>query len=260
MFPLRDENPQILTPFITYGLIVANLYAWFSLQGMGRGDAFLGSLCTYGLIPGELFGLVEPGTLIPLDGFSVCRLEGQARPETIFTSMFMHGSWFHLIGNLWFLFLFGNNIEDAMGHFRFLIFYLLTGFVAAAAQIVAAPTSVIPMVGASGAISGVMGAYILLYPRVRVVMLVIIVIFITTIRVPAAIVLGYWFMLQLLGGLFIPSDGGGVAFFAHAGGFLAGMFLVRHFKNPKLLAMHPYYAGIDLDQGSDVRRPRRRGR
>lgn len=260
MFPLRDENPQLLTPFVTYGLILANLYAWFSLQGMGAGDGFLGSLCTYGLIPAELFGFVEPGTMIPLDNSSLCRLQGEARPETIFTSMFMHGSWFHLIGNLWFLFLFGNNIEDAMGHFRFLIFYLLTGFVAAAAQIAADPSSVVPMVGASGAISGVMGAYILLYPRVRVVMLVIIIIFITTIRVPAVIVLGYWFILQLLGGLLTPADGGGVAFFAHAGGFLAGMFLVRYFKNAKLLAMHPYYAGVYPQHEHELRRRRRRGR
>lgn len=256
MFPLRDENPQLLTPYVTYGLILANLYAWFSLQGMGFGESFLSSLCTYGLIPGELFGFVEPGTMIPLDSFSVCHLEGAARPQTIFTSMFMHGSWFHLIGNLWFLFLFGNNIEDAMGHLRFLAFYLLAGFFAAAAQIAADPSSVLPMVGASGAISGVMGAYILLYPRVRVVMLVVIVIFITTIRVPAAIVLGYWFVLQLLGGLFTPADGGGVAFFAHAGGFLAGMILVRYFKNPKLLAMHPYYAGATQEQSAKRRRRR----
>lgn len=258
MFPLRDENPQILTPYVTYGLILANLYAWFSLQGMGFGEDFLGSLCNFGLVPGELFGAVEPGTLIPLDSFSVCRLEGTPRPLTILTSMFMHGGWFHLIGNLWFLFLFGNNIEDAMGHLRFLAFYLLTGLFAAGAQIAADPSSIVPMVGASGAISGVMGAYILLYPRVRVVMLVIIIIFITTIRVPAVIVLGYWFVLQLLGGLFTPADGGGVAFFAHAGGFLAGMFLVRHFKNPKLLAMHPYFAG-EYPPSEEFRRRRRRG-
>jgi membrane associated rhomboid family serine protease len=153
--------------------------------------------------------------------------------------MFLHGGWFHLIGNMWFLWLFGNNVEDSMGHYRYLVFYLLSGLAAAAAQTFVNPNSAIPMVGASGAISGVMGAYIVLYPRVRVHMLIVLGIFITRIAVPAFLMLGYWFLLQLLGGL--PSLGdetGGVAFWAHAGGFLAGAILILVFKDDELVAKH----------------------
>src|SRR5215470_3006498 len=153
------------------------------------------------------------------------------------TSMFLHGGWFHLIGNMWFLVVFGNNIEDAMGHGRFLVFYLLTGLAAAAAQMVASPASTAPMVGASGAISGVMGAYVILYPLVRVHTLIFLGIFVTRVTLPAYVMLGYWFLLQILGGLpgMAESSPGGVAFWAHIGGFLAGALLIPFFKDPALV-------------------------
>jgi membrane associated rhomboid family serine protease len=153
--------------------------------------------------------------------------------------MFLHGGWLHLIGNMWFLWVFGNNVEDSMGHLRYVAFYLLCGLGAAAVQSFLDPASPIPMVGASGAISGVMGAYVLLYPRVQVHMLVVLVVFITRIRVPAFLMLGYWFLLQLLGGAApAGSEGGGVAFWAHVGGFLAGAALIPLFRDRELVARH----------------------
>jgi membrane associated rhomboid family serine protease len=156
--------------------------------------------------------------------------------------MFMHGGWMHIIGNMWFLWIFGNNVEDAMGHVRFFFFYLLCGLGAAAFQIAAEPGSPIPMVGASGAIGGVMGAYILLYPRVHVHMLFIIVVYVTTFAVPAYLMLGYWFLVQLLSGwASIGSQGGGVAFWAHVGGFVSGAVLIFLFRDKALLEKHPYH-------------------
>jgi membrane associated rhomboid family serine protease len=156
---------------------------------------------------------------------------------TPLSSTFLHGGWLHLIGNMWFLWLFGNNVEDSMGHGRYLGFYLLCGLAAAATQTLVSPDSIAPMVGASGAISGVMGAYIVLYPRVRIHMLVILVIFITRIVVPAYLMLGYWFLLQLVSGSAARSEGG-VAFWAHVGGFLAGAALITLFRDPVLVQRH----------------------
>jgi membrane associated rhomboid family serine protease len=155
--------------------------------------------------------------------------------------MFLHGGWFHLIGNMWFLWVFGNNIEDAMGHGRFVAFYLVCGLLAAAAQVAAGPSSPIPMVGASGAISGVMGAYLVLYPRVRVHTLVFLGFFITRWTLPAYMMLLYWALIQALGSL--PSlagveVGGGVAFIAHLGGFVAGVALIKLFARPEYVARH----------------------
>ena len=156
--------------------------------------------------------------------------------------MFMHGGWFHLLGNMWFLWIFGDNVEDAMGSLRFFCFYLLCGLAAAAAQILADTHSPVPMVGASGAIGGVLGAYVVLYPRVRVEMLIFFGFFITTVAVPAVIMLGYWFLLQFFSGLLsLGNQEGGVAFWAHIGGFLAGVILIPLFKNRQLLQQHPYY-------------------
>jgi membrane associated rhomboid family serine protease len=169
--------------------------------------------------------------------------------------MFMHGGWMHLIGNMWFLWIFGNNVEDSMGHTRFVIFYLLCGFAAAAAQAVTDPDSIIPMVGASGAIGGVMGAYVLLYPRVNVHMLIFLGFYVTTIAVPAVFMLGYWFVLQLVSGAAsIGAEGGGVAFWAHVGGFVAGAVLVLVFRDPRLLERHPYHG---LKRASPTRSWRR---
>jgi membrane associated rhomboid family serine protease len=156
--------------------------------------------------------------------------------------MFMHGGWMHLIGNMWFLWIFGNNVEDAMGHFRFVLFYLLCGISAAALQTALDPNSVIPMVGASGAIGGVMGAYVLMYPRVHVHLFVFLGFYATTFAVPAYFMLGYWFLVQLVSGsVAIGAQGGGVAFWAHVGGFVAGALLSLVFRNREMLARHPYY-------------------
>jgi membrane associated rhomboid family serine protease len=163
--------------------------------------------------------------------------------------MFMHGSWMHIIGNMWFLWIFGDNVEDSMGSVRFTIFYLLSGFAAAAAQIISGPSSLVPMVGASGAIGGVMGAYIVLYPRVKVHMLVFIMIF----RVPAIAMLGYWMVMQVLGGVSsIGASGGGTAFWAHVGGFAAGAILVLIFKDEELLITHPYHGWRQKDDPANI--------
>jgi membrane associated rhomboid family serine protease len=232
LFPLRDENPTELTPYVTVALIVANVAVWVYLQGAGlREELLVASVCRYGLIPAELRGA---GGLVELAPGLGCRLGGLTW-QTFFTSMFLHGSWVHLISNMWFLWLFGNNIEDSMGHLRFLVFYVLVGLAAAAAHVWSAPDSPIPTIGASGAVSGVMGAYLLLYPRVRIHTLFIFVFFIRIIPVSAWFVLAYWFFIQLLSGMTTPALGGGVAFWAHVGGFVAGLLLIKFFENPRLV-------------------------
>src|SRR5581483_5585784 len=167
------------------------------VQGAGAGESLAGSVCRLGLIPGELTHWLEPGTEIPLGPGMSC-VTGAPSYVTVLTSMFMHGGWLHIIGNMWFLWVFGNNIEDSMGHARFVLFYLLCGIAAAATQIMVDPHSRVPMVGASGAISGVLGAYVVLYPKVRVHTLLFLGFFVTTIVLPAYVMLGYWFLLQLV--------------------------------------------------------------
>jgi membrane associated rhomboid family serine protease len=239
MFPYRDDNPTLGQPVVTLLIIAANAAVWILIQGMGQDPALARSVCELGLIPGEFLGRVVAGTSIPLSPGEVCVLGVQRHWYTPLTSMFLHGGWLHLIGNMWFLWVFGNNVEDSMGHVRYLAFYLLCGLAAAAAQTFVSPDSVIPMVGASGAISGVMGAYVILYPRVRVHMLVFLFIFVTRIVVPAYLMLGYWFLLQLLGGSAARGEGGvGVAFWAHVGGFVAGALLISVFKDPELVSRH----------------------
>ena len=237
MFPYRDDNPTISTPVVTIGLIALNVAVWVLVQGMGMEPSLSNSVCQLGLIPGEYLGRVPAGTTLPLSPTSSCVLGVDRHWYTPLTSMFLHGGWFHLIGNMWFLWLFGNNVEDSMGRLRYAAFYLLSGIAAAATQTFINPSSIIPMVGASGAISGVMGAYVVLYPRVRVHMLVVLVIFVTRIVVPAYLMLGYWFLLQLLGGS-MAEGGGGVAFWAHVGGFLAGAVLIAVFKDQELVRRH----------------------
>jgi len=236
MFPYKDDNPTLMTPVATYLLIGLNVAAWVFAQGFGTEPLLSTSVCELGLIPGAVLGTIPPGTPVPGAGHFDCQT-GPANWLTVVTSMFLHGGWFHLLGNLWFLWVFGNNVEDSMGKIRFVAFYVATGVAAAAAQAAVNPASAIPMVGASGAISGVMGAYIVLYPRVRVHMLVFLGVFITRIAVPAVAMLGYWFLLQVVGGIpALQSESGGVAFWAHAGGFAAGMLLVLMFRNPDLVA------------------------
>jgi membrane associated rhomboid family serine protease len=239
MFPYRDDNPTLGTPVVTFALIGLNVAAWVLLQGMGAEPYLSKSVCELGLIPGEFLGRIPPGLAVPVSETMACVVDPNYEWFTPLSSMFLHGGWLHLIGNMWFLWLFGNNVEDSMGHFRYVAFYLLSGIAAAAAQTIVNPTSPIPMVGASGAISGVMGAYVVLYPRVRVHMLIVLGIFITRIAVPAFLMLGYWFLLQILGGLpALGDDRGGVAFWAHAGGFIAGAVLILAFKDDELVARH----------------------
>ena len=233
MFPLRDANPTERTPWLTFVLIGANVAVWFVVQGAGGGEAFLQSLCNWGTIPGELTGVVEAGDRIRLGPRAACEVGGPAW-GTVFTSMFLHGGWFHLILNMWFLWVFGNNVEDAMGHGGYLLFYLLAGVLASGAHVLSAPESAVPTVGASGAISGVMGAYILLYPKVRVDTLFIFFIFIRVIPLPAWVMLGYWIGLQLLTGIGGGGLSAGVAVWAHIGGFAAGLVLVWLFARKEI--------------------------
>ena len=238
MIPYKDENPTELTPVMTVGIIALNVLAWLLVQGAGSPEALARSVCQLGLIPGEVLRTVPPGTAVPLGDHLQCVLTPDPSWRTVITSMFMHGGWLHLIGNMWFLWVFGNNIEDSMGHTRFLVFYLLCGVAAAATQMAVDPASKVPMVGASGAISGVMGAYILLYPRVRVHTLVTLGFFLTTITLPAYVMLGYWFVLQVLLGAAtsLSRAQGGVAVWAHVGGFVAGLVLIKLFANADYLA------------------------
>jgi membrane associated rhomboid family serine protease len=239
VFPIGDDNPTLSKPVVTYTLIGLNVAAWVFVQGLGSRTALVGSICALGLTPGELLGTIPPGTEAQLGPGVSCTIEAGAQWYTLFSSMFLHGGWFHLISNMWFLFVFGNNVEDGMGKLRFAIFYLMCGVVAASAQLLANPDSAVPMVGASGAIGGVMGAYAVMYPRTPVHLLVILGFFITRVSVPAIFMLGYWFLLQVLGA--VPSIGGrgsGVAFWAHVGGFLAGVGLVFLFRNRKRLERH----------------------
>lgn len=242
MFPIRDDNPQFLTPFATFGIIALNVMAWIFVQGLGTEPALSASVCKLGLVPGELTRAKPPGSRVQLGPQTVCALgEGAALP-TLISSMFMHGGWLHIIGNMWFLWIFGNNVEDAMGSLRFVVFYVLCGFAAASLQVFANPESAVPMVGASGAIGGVMGAYVMLYPRVHVHMLVFLGFFVTTFAVPAVFMLGYWIVVQLIGGFgSIGATGGGVAFWAHVGGFVAGAMLIFLFRDRELLRRHPYH-------------------
>ncbi len=223
MLPLKDDVPSGSVPIVTVGLIALNVLAFvyqFSLQASGGPDAARAAqqfVVEFGLLP--------------------CRLTGQCAPGdfphpalTIFTSMFLHGGLFHVGGNMLYLWIFGDNVEDRLGHGRFLVFYLLSGVAAALAQTVTAPASGVPMVGASGAVSGVLGAYLLLFPHARILTLVTFGFFARFLHVPAVVVLGFWIVVQFLNGLvtFGAGDdgGGGVAWFAHIGGFLAGIALL----------------------------------
>ena len=207
MFPIRDHNPSDRTPFVTYARIALNVLIFLSyypaLSSDGR--ALSAFYTTWGLVPVDLFRAGEFQTLV--------------------TSQFLHGGWMHLAGNMLFLWIFGDNLEDLMGHLGFLVFYLASGIAAALGQYAAVPFSGIPMVGASGAIAGVMGGYLLIFPRARIDILVIIVIIFKVFTVPAWVMLGLWFGLQVFSGVGADAAGGGVAYWAHAGGFIAGAIL-----------------------------------
>jgi membrane associated rhomboid family serine protease len=239
MFPYRDENQALRRSYVTIAFIALNVVAWVFLQGAGSALPLATSICNLGLIPGELTGTLSPGTAFPMGEGLVCLTDPGSQASHVLTSMFLHGSWMHLLGNMWFLWLFGDNVEDSMTRPRFVGFYLLCGVAAALAQVVTGPASEIPMVGASGAISGVMGAYLVLYPRVRVFALLPLGFLLTTVALPAWAMLAYWIGIQVLSGVSsIGQTGGGVAFWAHVGGFVAGVVLVKVFARQDRVAAH----------------------
>ena len=243
MIPLSDDNPTLRVPIVTYALLIALAAVWVFVQGAGFDPVVLATtVCNYGMVPGEVTHLAAVGTGVPLSESLYCVVDNEPiNILTPLTSMFLHGGWAHLLGNCLFLWVFGNNVEDSMGRLRFVAFYILTGLIAAAAQVVISPSSPVPVVGASGAISGVLGAYLVLYPRVRVNMLFVFFIFFRVIPLPAWLVLVWWIFWQIIAGLpqlssIHPNVSSGVAVFAHIGGFFAGMVLVKFFENERLVA------------------------
>jgi membrane associated rhomboid family serine protease len=242
MIPISDDNPTLRTPVVTVLLLAALGAAWVLIQGAGLDELRLAaSVCDLGFVPGEVTRLARLGTSVPLGRGLSCVVDSEAiNAITPLTSMFLHGGWMHLLGNALYLWIFGNNVEDSLGRFRFLVFYLVCGLAAAAAQAALDPSSPVPMVGASGAISGVMGGYLVLYPRVRVNVLFFILFFIRIVPIPAWAVLIFWFGTQLLAGLpqlsaLDPVHSGGVAVWAHIGGFVAGVVLVKLMENRELV-------------------------
>ncbi len=219
MIPLKDDNPTSLQPRITLSIIglCVLVFVWQISLGPESGQAAVYAL---GFIPAVLFGIADlPGQLAWVPA-----------PATVVTSMFLHGGLLHLGGNMLYLWIFADNVEDSMGHGRFVLFYLLCGVAAALAQAAPAINSTIPMIGASGAVSGVLGAYVLLYPHARILVAVPLIVILYTLRLPAIVVLGIWFAGQLLSSLAAPAAGGGVAFRAHVGGFVAGLVLIKLFS------------------------------
>jgi membrane associated rhomboid family serine protease len=219
MIPLHDDNPTTIKPIITVGFIVLCSLVFLWQLSLGA-DGFRAAVMSLGVIPATLLG---DKTLPP-------ELALVPPSLTVLSSQFLHGSWMHLIGNMLYLWIFGNNVEDAMGHARFAIFYLLCGIAAALAQALPNPDSTLPMIGASGAISGVLGAYLLLFPHARVLVLIPLGFYSRLASLPAMAVLGFWFVLQLISSALADPRAGGIAFGAHIGGFIAGMVLLPLFK------------------------------
>lgn len=243
MIPISDDNPTLRFPVVTVLILVALGVVWIFVQGAGLDQMRLSAtVCNWGLVPGELTGRAKVGTAVPLGMNLACVVDRE--PINVLTpllSMFLHGGWAHLLGNAIFLWVFGNNVEDSMGRGRFIVFYLLCGLTAAVAQIAIDPASPIPMVGASGAISGVLGAYLILYPKVRVHVFV----GFFLLSLPAYLVLLVWIGLQLLSGLpeitsVRTGSSNGVAVWAHIGGFFAGVVLVKPFVNSQLVAARTF--------------------
>lgn len=217
MFPVKDDNPTSITPWVTYGIIILNVLVFgYEMSLSLNEEVLINFFDTYGLIPEKI-----------------------ASGENLFsffTSMFVHGGFMHIFGNMLYLYIFGNNIEDILGHKRFILFYFLCGVAASGLQISINPHSTVPNIGASGAIAGVLGAYLLTFPRAKVHTLIFFGYFIRWIKLPASFVLGFWFIIQLfsgIGSLGMPADTGGIAFFAHIGGFVAGAVLVLIFDKKK---------------------------
>ena len=214
LFPYKDDNPKVLIPYVTYGIFAINTVLFFIQFLLSRNDINSANRIFYS------FGF------IPAD-FNIL---------TIFSSMFIHGNLAHIIGNLWFLKVFGDNVESVLGHLKYFFFYICCGFIAALAQYIINPSSAIPMIGASGAIAGVLGAYMIQFPNARVHNILFFVVFFTKVTLPAQIVLGFWFLLQLSQGLIDIeiNTTGGIAWFAHVGGFIAGVTLLKYLKGLKI--------------------------
>ena len=220
MFPIKDDNPTESRPYVTCALIGLNILIFFYQIGLEE-NIRTSLIFEYGFKPSQLFSNENSMNL------------KQSSLFTIFTSMFLHGGLFHLLGNMLFLWIYGNNVEDSMGHIKFLIFYLLCGLAASLLQAIVSFNSSIPMIGASGAVSGVLSAYFLLYPKARVLTLVVLLIFITFIRIPAGLLIGFWFLSQIINAYFNDPNSPGVAWYAHIGGFLMGLLLIPFFKKKK---------------------------
>ncbi|MBI4822922.1 MAG: rhomboid family intramembrane serine protease [Nitrospirae bacterium] len=220
MIPYKDDNPTTIFPFVTVGIISLNIliFLWTFLSSKETAESIVYS---YGAMPVSLLTFQGTQPIHPV--------------ATVFTSMFLHGGFFHVGGNMLYLWIFGNNIEDKLGHIRFTVFYLIGGAFAAYAHSITAPTSTIPMVGASGAVSAVLGAYMLLFPHARVHTLVFFGFFYQILKVPALIVIGFWAIIQLVSGLISGTGGGGIAWFAHIGGFVFGLITIKIFMPKRRL-------------------------
>ena len=223
MIPLRDDIPRRTTAVVNLAVIAACTLIFLWQLSLGE-RGFQAAVYSLGVVPATLLGDAR----LPPDLYMIPPV------ATVFTSMFLHGGPLHLIGNMLYLWIFGDNVEDAMGHVRYLAFYLCCGAIAAVTQSLPDPNSTVPMIGASGAISGVLGAYLLLYPRARVLVLIPLGLFSQLVHMPAVIVLGLWFLIQLASSLLADPGTGGVAFGAHVGGFVAGMLLVPFFKRRRM--------------------------
>jgi membrane associated rhomboid family serine protease len=239
VFPLKDNIPTENTPFVTIALILINVFVYFVLQKGGILDGPDDLIVVdWGAIPYEVTHLGENCDVTPdLSAIACGDGVGNGPPTilTLFAAMFMHGSILHLGGNMLFLWIFGNNVEDAMGPVKFIAFYLLGGLAALAGQVIVEPNAIVPTIGASGAVAAVLGGYILLYPKARVVTLIFIVFFFTILELPAMLILGFWFLQQVAFGYFELANpaggGGGVAYFAHIGGFVFGLLLIKVFAS-----------------------------
>lgn len=227
MIPIRDDQPSFTKPFVNYFIIGLNVLVYLLFEPPVHSRAFQVFTFQFGLIPHDFVRAIA----------GVPQYPRAANALTILTSMFMHGDFFHILGNMWFLWIFGDNVEDHLGHFSYLTFYLICGIAAALTDIAITPSSDVPLIGASGAIAGIMGAYIVLYPRARVQTLVILIVFFTFWWLPAWVFLGYWFLIQFVATSVTAASAqhqtGGVAFAAHVGGFIAGLILIKVFPQRK---------------------------
>ena len=238
MFPIKDDNPTETIPYITCMLIGLNILIYFHQISLAENENnYL--IFKYGFKPDHFFS------------YNTQQYSNISPIITIFTSMFMHGGILHLLGNMLFLWIYGNNIEDSMGHIKFLAFYLICGFAAAFLQAIVSPNSSIPMIGASGAVSGVLSAYFLLFPKARVLTLIILVIFITFIRIPAGVLIGLWFLSQITNAYFIDPSSPGVAWYAHIGGFLMGLILIPFLKKKKFKF---FSSGVKMNKSNKPRK------